>query len=251
MKKNDLVYTALVAGVFAALTVWRRDLFIQAWHVSAAQMAAGGASRWHLLGEAALFAAILAFTIWIIPRRARPGHDAAVLAAGLAAGWLAECWGTRLGLWSYYTSEQPPLWVVPAWGLGCLAVERTAQTLQERCLGRIRSRALELGYWVLAVSAMLYCAAFSWPWRGQAGTMAAWLVLAGALFWRPRPGSDFWPLATGIVCVSAADLWGTTNGCWRYYVQDGSVRGLGLGIGFGMVFDASLVLGCLKLVRKI
>lgn len=71
---------------------------------------------------------------------------------------------------------------------------------------------------------------------------------AAGLFIGARPDEDFWFLAAGVLCVFFADLWGTTNGCWTYYVQAGR-WGLAEGIFFGMTFDAAAVMVCLRLTR--
>jgi len=32
----------------------------------------------------------------------------------LAGEFIIEAWGTLSGLWTYYTFETPPLWIIPA-----------------------------------------------------------------------------------------------------------------------------------------
>src|SRR5437879_347036 len=41
--------------------------------------------------------------------------DARIVLIGLAGGLIIESWGTQTNLWSYYTLERPPLWIIPAW----------------------------------------------------------------------------------------------------------------------------------------
>ena len=50
--------------------------------------------------------------------------DALLIAVSFAGGFLIESWGTHTGLWSYYTGEKPPLWIIPAWPIATLAIER-------------------------------------------------------------------------------------------------------------------------------
>src|SRR3972149_2042360 len=51
-------------------------------------------------------------------------RDARTSAVGLIGGLVIESWGTQTGLWSYYTLERPPLWMIPAWPIATLAIAR-------------------------------------------------------------------------------------------------------------------------------
>jgi hypothetical protein len=54
---------------------------------------------------------------------------------GMLLGGLYETLGTRFGEWRYITAETPPLWIVPLWGLACVAMVNLARILRE-LLGR-------------------------------------------------------------------------------------------------------------------
>lgn len=240
----------LVAGAAALIAVTalaRLDLFVGAWNATLAGLAAGGTRRWKLLFEVALFAAILWHTLRVIPRGAEPRRDLTAAALGFAAGWLAEAWGTRLGLWRYYTREAPPLWIVPAWSLGAVVVSRTAEGWAAglRALGAKRAAHAATA---LAMAAVIVL--FSWPRLGHPATWGVLAACAGALLWRWDTDADLPVLWAGAVCVLFADTWGTTNNCWRYWLQR-PYGGLGLagGVLFGVSFDTVVVLGCLKLAR--
>lgn len=242
-------YGLAIAGVFAALSWLRADLFWQAWDVSLRQLAAGGAGRWRVLGEIVLLSGILAMTWRVLLWRMEPRRDALVAVLALAAGWSVEAWGTRSGLWAYYTGEEPPLWIVPAWPLGALVVGRLAelgQGLWERAAGRAISKR---GYWLLAGAGLAIMFVMLRPVLIQAQGAVMLLLMAAVLAYRPDHGRDAWVLAAGFASVFFADVWGTTNNCWRYYVQDGGSLGLLSGVSFGMAFDTVVVLGCLKAAR--
>jgi hypothetical protein len=51
-------------------------------------------------------------------------RDVPFVMIGLAAGFIIETWGTLSGLWTYYTFETPPLWIIPAWPIAALSVNR-------------------------------------------------------------------------------------------------------------------------------
>jgi hypothetical protein len=236
---------ALVPALFAGVALWRRDLFVQAWGVTAQTLARGGPGRWRLLGEIALFAGILAASWREIAARSRPAHQAAVVCVAAALGWAAEAWGTRLGLWTYYTGETPPLWIVPAWSLGALVIEHLAERARARW-GRLPSAF----YWTTAAAALAVIVGFSGPRLGRPAAWAVPIAAAAALAARSGEDDDFWILAAGFGAVFFADLWGTTNGCWEYY-RHGLPGGLWQGIAFGMAFDAVVVLASLRLTRAL
>ncbi|MBN2502290.1 MAG: hypothetical protein JXB38_16015, partial [Anaerolineales bacterium] len=41
--------------------------------------------------------------------------DLPIFLIGLMGGLVIEGWGTQTELWTYYTNERPPLWIIPAW----------------------------------------------------------------------------------------------------------------------------------------
>ena len=55
---------------------------------------------------------------------------------GMLLGGLYETLGTSFGEWRYITGEQPPLWIVPLWGIACVAMHNLAE---------LARRALEKG----------------------------------------------------------------------------------------------------------
>lgn len=237
------MYAALIALLFAGVALWRHDLFLGAWRATVAILERGGPARWRLLGEMALFSAILLVTWREIPATTRPRRDAWIVVLGAALGWAAEAWGTRTGVWRYYTGERPPLWIVPVWPLGALLVERLSDRFK-------RGPAPAGRYWALAALAYGIFLAFTAPWLGTPAGLAAAALVAAALTVGVEPEEEFWPLAAGMACVFFADLWGTTNDCWRYYAHRLPL-GLWRGIAFGMAFDAAVVLAVLRLARAL
>lgn len=234
------LYAAGIAGLFAAVAVWRLDLVLEAWRITSLILSQGGRARWLLLGEAVLFCGIL-YTTWrvISQAPARPAHDLKVAVFGALAGWAIEAWGTRTGVWRYYTGETPPLWIVPVWPLGAALVERFAARAR-------RGRTPSWWYWTAAGVSFAYVAAFIAPWLDRPAGWAALALVAAALTAGVKPEDEFWTLAVGIACVFFADFWGTTNGCWAYYLHQ-EPGGLWRGIAFGMALDAAIVVGALRL----
>ncbi len=48
---------------------------------------------------------------------------------GMLLGGTYEFLGTWIGEWTYVTHEIPPLWIVPLWGLACVAMVKLARLL--------------------------------------------------------------------------------------------------------------------------
>ncbi|MFA6029418.1 MAG: hypothetical protein WC969_06175 [Elusimicrobiota bacterium] len=241
-----------LAAAFAALilliALWRHDLVAEAARVTLVQLGKGGAARTKVLAEIALLAGIFALVLRALAADFEPRRDLPAALAATLAGYLAETWGTRGGLWVYYTRETPPLWIVPAWTAGTLVIDRLARAARGR-LGRFLSEeAQHRGYRILSGLFLLVFGIFVFSVSADPADALLLALLAWALLARSS-AEDFWTLATGLVLVFFADLWGTTNGCWSYYTQRSSPDGLATGILFGMFFDAAVVTLCLKGVR--
>jgi hypothetical protein len=64
----------------------------------------------------------------------------ALYLCGMLLGGLYETLGTQMGEWAYITGEQPPLWIVPLWGLAAVAMTSLAEILRvcvRKAVGRI------------------------------------------------------------------------------------------------------------------
>jgi hypothetical protein len=91
---------------------------------------------WLLLG-------VFAGMTLLIMARADVKRDLRTVAVGLLGGLVIEGWGTQTGLWTYYTLERPPLWIIPAWPIASLAIDRLTGFLAAPAarLGRRTTRA--------------------------------------------------------------------------------------------------------------
>lgn len=251
MERSRLTYLLLLAGFIAAIALLRLDLFLAAGRMTLRQLERGGPARWKLIGEVVLFGGILLATLRLIPARVEPARDGTLAALASIAGYLAEYWGTHTGLWTYYTRERPPLWIVPAWTLGALVIDRLGSRAEQTLGSGWDEKRRCAGYRLLLVLFLAVTGAFILP-HPSLGAFAGLAALAAALAFASDPARDVWPLAAGLACVFFADLWGVTNNCWRYHTQ--AARGPGgalLGILFGMFFDSAVVLVCLKAARRL
>ncbi len=155
-------------------------------------------------------------------------RDARIVAVGLAGGLVIEGWGTQTHLWTYYTQERPPLWIIPAWPIASLAIDRLYRALRgwtgDRGPATVPGLRSPVVYWaVFGVFAGLMLV-FVWPTRGQSLTLAA-LVLCALLTLRHAQTPETREAAVLIYVAGSAlgyflELWGTTRACWTYYTQE-------------------------------
>ncbi len=77
---------------------------------------------WLLIG-------IFLFMSLTIVARADLRTDGLIVLVGTVGGLVIEAWGTQTNIWHYYTAERPPLWIIPAWPIASLSIDRITRTL--------------------------------------------------------------------------------------------------------------------------
>jgi len=167
---------------------------------------------WLLLG---VFAAMTL----LIMARADLKRDVRTVAVGLMGGLVIESWGTQTGLWTYYTLERPPLWIIPAWPIATLAIDRMTVFLTptvERLGGRTTWVAYAATFGLFGV----LMADFVRPTVGLSLTVTA-VFLCGFVIATPvQPRTALATFAAGAALGYFLELWGTTRGCWIYYTGE-------------------------------
>jgi len=167
---------------------------------------------WLLLG-------VFAFMTLAIVSRADLRRDLRTVGVGLAGGLVIESWGTQTGLWTYYTFERPPLWILPAWPVASLAIDRLTSRLQP-LFDRLPRGAMLAVYAVVFAGFLALMLAFVWPTIDRSLTMSA-LALCAFLIAVPRqPATALATFAAGSGLGYFLELWGTTRACWTYYTLE-------------------------------
>lgn len=161
---------------------------------------------WLLAGIWAFMTLVLA---WDVDLR-RDGKLAAVAFLG---GLVIEWWGTTTELWRYYTDERPPLWILPAWPVSALAIDRIARVL-DRLPPFPRTTWLALP---LFVAAMLQFSAPAWA-IPSSKVIAALMI--GVLLTVREPRRDVLIFVGGSALGIFLEYWGTSRWCWRYYTGE-------------------------------
>lgn len=166
-------------------------------------------------------------------------RDALIVFVGLVGGLVIEAWGTQTNLWHYYTNERPPLWIIPAWPIASLAIDRIYRASDALLGQKIPaaqtpnpnhsiaqspnshfSNSLILLYWFIFLGFFVLMLAFVWPTLDKSLTLAA-LGLCALLVLTP---TDYGAATLTFVAGSALgyflELWGTTRECWIYYTGE-------------------------------
>jgi len=148
--------------------------------------------------------------------------DARIVLIGLAGGLVIESWGTQTNLWTYYTLERPPLWIIPAWPIASLSIDRLYRALlrvfgaQERGPA---SRGFVAAYWVVFPIFYALMLAFVWPTLDKSLTIAALLLCALLILTPTDHRGAVLTFAAGTGLGYFLERWGTTRECWIYYTH--------------------------------
>lgn len=148
--------------------------------------------------------------------RVQVKRDARLAAVALAGGALIEAWGTRAGLWTYFTGEQPPLFILPAWPAAALATERVAGWLDRRAPS---PRPLAVSALWVAAMAVFLALLIPWMapgWRHPLNAVAAACVALTLATGRDRR-SDLLRFVAGCLVGYPLEYWGTSRACWTYW----------------------------------
>jgi hypothetical protein len=144
----------------------------------------------------------------------RPRRDGMLVAAGFFGGLVIEWWGTTTTLWTYFTAERPPIWILIAWPVAAVAIDRMARVLT---LARsVLVKPLPL-YLALLGGFIVWMAVYMWPFIGIPSCWAIVAIMIGTLIWRPQPTKDLCIFLAGSLLGIFLEYWGTSRHCWTYY----------------------------------
>ena len=171
---------------------------------------------WLLIG-------IFSFMSVIIIGRANIKTDALLIFVGLCGGLVIEAWGTQTNLWFYYTAERPPLWIIPAWAISNLAIDRISRAINFFITKSIKKNEKEnlfkFIYWFLFITFMGFMVPFVIPTIDKSLSIMS-LFLCTLIILTPinyRIAVLIFIAGTGLGYF--LELWGTTRKCWTYYTH--------------------------------
>jgi hypothetical protein len=175
---------------------------------------------WLLLG-------IFGFMSVTIMARANLKTDLLIIFVGMCGGLAIESWGTQTNLWHYYTAERPPLWIIPAWPIASLSIDRITRLLDwlirkatERIKFIFHPSSFILSYWITFTIFLTLMLIFVAPTLDKSFT---WIALALCILLIATPTDHRYALLTFIAGSGLGyylELWGTTRECWAYYTRE-------------------------------
>jgi hypothetical protein len=143
-------------------------------------------------------------------------RDAYIVLIGIFGGLVIEGWGTQTHLWNYFTQERPPLWIIPAWPISTLTIDRMVRFLDRRIpvgWGKI----IQHIYLPVFIGFYLLMWFFVWPTLDKSLTILALLSCCLLIL---TPGDRRRAVLIFIAGSSLGfflETWGTTRQCWTYY----------------------------------
>ncbi len=143
--------------------------------------------------------------------------DLRLIAVGLVGGLVIESWGTQTNLWVYYTLERPPLWIIPAWPIAGLSIERLVRLL-DLLLPSTRRWASRI-YWPLFGTFYLLMLHFVRPTLDRSLTIMSLVLCAFLILTPPDHRRMVLTFAAGTGLGYFLERWGTTRACWTYYTH--------------------------------
>lgn len=169
---------------------------------------------WLLLG-------IFGFMSLTIVAGADLKRDALIVFVGVCGGLAIESWGTQTNLWHYYTAERPPLWIIPAWPIANLSIDRITRAILFLTTKITKEHKgdsfFRILYWFTFASFLTLMLIFVSPTFDKSFTWLA-LILCILLILTPTDYRyAFLTFAAGAGLGYFLELWGTTRECWTYY----------------------------------
>jgi len=151
-----------------------------------------------------------------IVARANLRVDGLIVLVATIGGLVIEAWGTQTNLWFYYTSERPPLWIIPAWPIATLSIDRITRTLSY-VLPKESKCVYQILYWMIFVLFYGLMLFFVSPTFNKPYTVLALLLCALLILTPPDYRIAFLVFIAGTGLGYFLELWGTTRQCWTYY----------------------------------
>jgi hypothetical protein len=185
---------------------------------------------WWLYMDWLLLGVFLFMSITIVAR-ANLKIDVLIVFVGICGGWAIESWGTQTNLWHYYTAERPPLWIIPAWPIASLSIDRIARFLlflntkytrvskeeKEKNFVYFAPSVFKIFYWITFTIFLALMLVFVSPTFDKSYT---WLSLILCVLLIITPTDHRFALLTFVAGTGLGyflEVWGTTRECWTYY----------------------------------
>ncbi len=181
---------------------------------------------WHdlidwTLGMDFLLGGIWGFMTMALAWDIRPRRDLSMIGVAFFGGLVIEWWGTTTNIWYYYTAERPPLWILPAWPVAALAIDRIARVLGEFADASKRDFRIVFRWaWLALPVFVLAMMNFSWRGLDQRSTWVIFALMLGVLGTVQNARQDVLVFGSGSFLGIFLEYWGTSRYCWTYYTAE-------------------------------
>ncbi len=175
-----------------------------------------------------LLISIFLFMSLAIMAHANLRQDAKIVLVGIIGGLVIESWGTQTEIWVYYTNERPPLWIIPAWPIASLTIDRMVRGLKwlsGKHLPDSRAHWLprstfRLLYWVIFPAYYLIMLAYVAPTFDKSFTLIAVTLVTLLILTPTNHRIAVLTFIAGSALGYYLELWGTTREAWTYYTLE-------------------------------
>jgi hypothetical protein len=178
-----------------------------------------------------LLVGVFLFMTLTIMMHADLRRDGLIVFVGTVGGLVIESWGTQTNLWHYYTAERPPLWIIPAWPIATLSIDRVTRFLGWliRKIHPSGTKSQEGKFFELSVFKILYWLIFLGfsalmlyfvaPTFDKSFTILALLLCAFLIATPTNHRMAVLVFVAGAGLGYFLERWGTTRECWIYYTS--------------------------------
>ena len=165
---------------------------------------------------------IFGFMSLTIVARADLRTDTLIVFVGVCGGLAIESWGTQTNLWHYYTAERPPLWIIPAWPIASLSIDRITRLISFLTAKVTKNHEgdsflFKLLYWLTFASFLTLMLVFVAPTFDKSYTWLATILCVLLILTPTDHRYAFLTFVAGAGLGYFLELWGTTRECWTYY----------------------------------
>ncbi|MEZ4241490.1 MAG: hypothetical protein R3F59_36140 [Myxococcota bacterium] len=196
--RRSVATLALLCLGYAVIgLVWRRYLDVSQ------------GNDWLLTGIWVFMTALLCWGI--APRR-----DLIRAAVGFGGGMYVEAWGTVTSIWWYFTAERPPLWILPAWPVAAIAIDRLSRAVDVV----VPDIDLRWAWWLTLPPFVVLMTWFVWPYVHEPLTQLSIAAMIAVLLVPGRTRQDVTLMLAGAGLGVFLEYWGTSRHCWNYYTGE-------------------------------
>jgi hypothetical protein len=142
--------------------------------------------------------------------------DIKVILVGTVGGLVIESWGTQTNLWHYYTAERPPLWIIPAWPIASLSIDRLVRILQ-KAIPPQENKTFKIAYWLIFPVFYAFMLSFVYPTLDKSLTLCSLGLVAFLILTPTNHRLAVLTFIAGAGLGYFLEVWGTTRECWTYY----------------------------------